>query len=728
MSDGDIYEAVLGQMLSAYFTAVPMQALSREYDKVYSTLATTEAQTLTPIDRVKRKVIKMLLAFTWVTLTEYDKLRAWTESHPRAAQTICDIDGFTEFCTKLGRPENFMAWTHLVLTTNGYLRLGETPKLTNNGLQKEALKPDQLKAVRGVFNSVRLLFYGLLFTRLTNSLKQAQDPLQRYNVEATLFISLLAFYSDYVLVGKSREANEYWKTLYKQVTTYYLDERSPFFTSLRLNHPDRPQSSDLLIPDAQHNALVIPLKAFLSQDNISSVQQCLTTQFIHKYARLAINDYGKYEVQSVLQCLHNMHAIVPRMNRWLRNKIVGTVTDAFGSGWRGIVSFVGGVATLTGVAAGAGKWIYNKLYSDKYPIPTAVGGVAIALVAFGATAVLAAGAGLVKVTAETTGDKIKAATAFVFRSKDVEAPGLSTRPKDETATTAPYLEYVRSKDGVFEAIYNVTTLPALKVNLEPASNSGWGNVVNNFFQQQRGGAVSNAGVTDVHHMKKLMAKGFVRDELPVEMQRWIKKNLQLSTGATQRGGAAVALVKDDSYPDTVFTREVINIDKGGVAADKAYVQREGEYIQLIMPLPPLQQQALEEAEFVVDEMDPSTDVMQKTSDTALPSVIQTRELGVMSEEDVSDKSRSVPIPPIMPDLGPSRRSYSYPSARSNYRTRSVSRKRQSKSRSRSRSLGRRRAQSTSRKHRRRSVSKARMRKRSSRSRSRTSSRIRRRQR
>jgi hypothetical protein len=181
-------------------------------------------------------------------------------------------------------------------------------------------------------------------------------------------------------------------------------------------------------------------------------------------------------------------------------------------------------------------------------------------------------------------------TVLSFRKKSL---GLPDKPNEELMLIRPtrsaYLVWTRSRDGSYSSVFNVTPLP-------PVRNLMTG-----------GGAVSTSS-TDINMLHSAIKKGYIKNELPRELQDYIKKHSKIIKEMT--GG--------DSDSDLIETI----ISEAKEPAQFVIDQDDPETINLVMPLPELQQEALFHVKFE-NVPEPSTPIFEDID--KLPKIEHTEE-------------------------------------------------------------------------------------------------------
>ncbi len=622
---------VVDVLCKAYFHREdPMKAMAEQFDKIRNKLIVNPGESIDEADP-SRQVIKLLTCFLRSTLiTEYNRIGG--DNHQETSQVVCDVLGFPKFADAINASDEYIRWTHIVLSIVSYLRLKSLPVSNGTGIDKDVIPLEKLTPdVLDVYNKARLLFYGILFSRLCSVMYRRQaDKTERFYIEICLFMAIVFFYFDYVQLTKavSRSATTkntiYWDTLYRQVNAMYIPSNSPFFTQLKLGKLDSRGAG-------------ASLKSYLSQDTVIQAHDCITTMFLHPY-RATILDMNqtKFDLVAVRQCLSNMQAFRMRMSRWFRNTIVNNIRTM-------------------GIAVGnaAGK-IYKKinyaaLFARQYPVATVAGTVAFALAVYQVPKLFQSAMSAIDNNVSLyqfafiaggvfTASLAKTAWVLVFKDFELQnEPELRDKVKNETAPEAPYLELTTSDDGLIDTIYRVAPLPPWPVKQIDPNPKGWAMTGGEAIQ------ITN----EVQHLKNAMKRGYSRDEVPEEMSRFIRKATRINTGAKRRGGGVAnnpdwKQITTPQYGDDVPANCIRYKWVGeGAEADKAVASFDGinSEVKIWIPHTKLQTLALGEAHFVADTPDPSEEMELMVNHS-----MTNKELLAIS------KQQDIPLPPVLPPL------------------------------------------------------------------------------
>ena len=646
-------------LCKAYFFAAndePMAALANEFIAVRIKL--TPSSRVFVKDDPARIVVKLLMCFLRSMLvTEYNRLGH--DNHQLTTNVVCENSTINKFADAISDSGQYIRWTHIILSIIGSLRIKCLPVADGAEIKKEVIPIDKMQvkevdALMHVYDNARLLFYALLLNRLSSVMfLRYASAKERFDLEVCLFMTIIFFYSDYVQIQKdppksiAKDTLANWKRLFLQVDLMYLPSNGPFFTMLKLGEAG--------------GTVVARLKSFLSQDTIGQARDCLTAAFLHKY-RKNIMDLNQisFDLTPVRSCLNNMQSSRMRLSRWFRNTIVQNIRSA-------------GVQ----ISDAAGKLYrivnFAALFARDYPIVTALGTVAIALAAYNkeivaqsfANSLLSAASQAIsyvqqnvspytflKIAAGTAllEEGVKTAWVFVYTDPDLqkEPENIREKIKNETvqADRAPYLELVTSPEGDINTIYRVAPLAPLSrwwdftKKKQQSNPQGW-----TMPSPAVGGSGGIPLSRDVQQMKEAFDRGYLRDELPEEMQRYIRKRTNIHVG-TRRGGAASKNweeIKTKDYGQygadipSEFKRE--RYVGEGSAADVAQTTIDGATLKTWIPNVEIETDMLNDPHtgFAIDIADPA-DELDTPSDP------------IMTRQDLIRvaKNKGISLPPVLP--------------------------------------------------------------------------------
>lgn len=596
---------ITNAVLEAYFSDYPITQLSFVYDKVLSA-----ALKISPTTDRKHstQITKIVLSFLLETLVESGNLANYNRySYYTSKETIgrmCEIKDIPQFCERLGNTGDYRLYTHTILYLIAILRAGRFPT-TIDGVKVVPLSIEE-ESKDYLYNTI-LVLYTLLLVRLTLSIQAIPGSASRYDIEACMFATIISFYNDYVYLKAfvPTEKMNNWDAFYNQVETFYLSP-GKFFTTLQLKYP---------------------LKAYLDQDAISGVLKCIVTEFLDKYKHMLTSSIGKPDINGAMTCLHNynLNSLASRFNRRFRmlvnNAFVNNVKLGFKYSqiaYSGIKSVAKNTVYGLENAVVLGESVYKYIYSPSYPKASERLGIAVGTVAM-------LGSSLFSFSSTIT-SAVYSATVFAF-TKDSIIPD---RPLAELRFEVPkrpaYLVWEKSADGKYSVIYNLSPTPG--VPLSKTSPIGF---------IQRGGSKN---MTDILALKEALEKGYLKTELPVEMQIYIKNKLHLTTvmtGGKKKsffGGATnESTVENDTLP-AGYTREIIDN-----AQELAFIREDedGKSLQLILPKPALEKEAMEKCVFTAVP-EPAADIEAPLTDfESLPAEIPEK-----SPTDVLPIAQSTP--------------------------------------------------------------------------------------
>ena len=644
MTDVVLYDAAVKELLNAYFSEYAISSLVRSFDRVVTVLNSRNLLQKNWKDQ-QGEMVKYLLAFLITLLVEHgqmDNLQRYVGNAGIITASVCNLENFQSFCSRLGRHEDYLVWTHMILYMISVFReerfiatYGDRDMSDNNILNTDGWTPAFL-------SNVILLLYGFLITRLVLSALNLPSALDRYNVEACMFATFLSFYYDYVSFTKNLSVTasiRHWELLEESIRTTYL-QHGRFFITFQLR---------------------FPLNSYLDQDNIVGFYGVINKHFLQPYKKhlAGASTMTDIDIYPAMTKLHNidLNSISMIYNRWFRylvySKFMKKTTSNIKFVKDTVVDIYGGLRDSVMLGIGA----YSHIYTDTWPVASNVSGVTVGLIAF-------AGSTWSKFAKNRLAwgwKQLSAAAVYAFRKKDLFPNKPLFQMQFQRPKRPAYLEWIRSPDGTFSVIYSVTPIPTPSYGTnEP------------FTYIQRGGA-SSKKKKDLEMLAKAIKKGYVKNSLPIEMQIYIKNKLAIKTkmqGGGNRwmiggGGGNHLIGGDDSYNSisdlTVgdedddfsfppgYTREIID-----VAEDEAFFREDpdGITVQLVMPKTPLEKESIENA-FFVDVSEPALDVEKPpVSENRLPEPIPEIDLEkpTMVQEKVKAIRNDIPSPPVDPAL------------------------------------------------------------------------------
>lgn len=658
-------DIVLKDLLSAYFSEYAIFTLGTSFDKLFSAVTSPSNKE----SAHSTQLLKLILSLLMTTLVEHGQLNEvnrYVGNNSSQFGMTCSIPNFTTFCAKLGRPSDYTVWTHMILYLTNILRVGKFPDISDSKVSSVALNVQDTQD-EFVTNAV-LALYAILFVRLTVAVQTIPGDKSRYAIESCFFASIICFYNDYVTYTKgiSLGANvPLWELLLEQVRKDYM-KKDRLFTTLKLKY-DR--------------------EAYLQQDNIAGVQGCITKQFIDKYRQslssvvifsvpasktsssFSLPSLPSYfststeskttspDIYQAITCLHNIdvNSISMKFNRWFRYLVYNKVSRGTVSSGSTLTRFVRtiyntGVNSFEGFrdAIVFGQDMYNTLYSKNWPKVSGAAALAVAVVAF-------TGKRLVS-TLSNSAQLVTAATVYAFRKQDLLPVVPNSQFRYEKPKHPAYLVWERSSDGTYSVIYNISPTPS--ITMDPSATISY---------IQRGG--SKKGSDELMALSKALRKGFIKNELPIEMQNYIKKKMNLNTN--MRGGSSLSniyrlhggtdfIIPGDKLPEG-YSAEII--DK---ANEPSYFRQDedGVNIQLVLPKPPLEKEALENAEFI-DVADPNLDKQDAPkSETQLPDPVPEIPLATKTTSSFAfshhrEPKSIAPPPPVVPAARSKRKTVSW---------------------------------------------------------------------
>ena len=246
-----------------------------------------------------------------------------------------------------------------------------------------------------------------------------------------------------------------------------------------------------------------------------------------------------------------------------------------------------------------GKDVYGNIYTDQWPKASKTAGVTLGLVVF---------IGKTYYDYLTTAVKLDfklltAATVYAFTKEDLIPDRPTTTLQFIKPRRPAYLVWEKSRDGTYSVVYNITPLPGIILD-----------GTQRFSFIQRGGKKDKKSDDDLNSLAKAMEKGYTKNTIPSEMQDYLKKKMIfVKTDAVKSG---LEDVDDFSHENDVMILSV--------AEEEAFFKEdvEDESLLLVCPLPPLEKEAMENAKFVIDVIDPAAEgAVEPKREDVLPSPV-----------------------------------------------------------------------------------------------------------
>lgn len=587
-----VHDATVKELVRAYFSSYPITSLTYAFDKIISYYDSQDLLKKNIRDQ-PGEMVKYLLALLLTTLAEHGQVEQserYTGDAGKITAGVCNLDSFQTYCSRLGQPEDYVRYTHMILYLISVIRDEKTALvLEGSNAAVETYYADFQGTSPAFVSNVILMFYALLITRLTTFALNTQGIQHRYNIEACIFMITLSFYYDYVMYTKNFDKScdsKHWELMLQQVKRRYFPA---FFVILKLK---------------------FDLVAYLNQDNIVGFYGCVSKKFLQPFKKTLYAPLGQLKqpglvtVDAAIGCLNNinLNSISMTYNRWFRYVVYNQFVKGIVAGAQAIPTAAGTVVD----AARLGYSAYQYVYGDGWwSFPRLETGVTVGLIVF---------AGKLFHEASKKGlslgwNGLTSAVVYVFSRKQL-APA---RPGFELGFEKPkapaHLIWERSIDGTHSVIYSKSPLPTILVDVAKPPSTGynwwqWGGAKPS--QKKKSGKGHSK---EMEELAKAMAKGVIKKTLPPEMQMYIKKKMKLNTnmegGANGTGRRLLEeMLEDENREDPLpqgYVREIID-----VAFEEAFFREEEDTMILVIPETPLQREATENTVFV-DATEPALD-------------------------------------------------------------------------------------------------------------------------
>jgi len=641
----NVYDLAVQELLTAYFSEYSITSLSRAFDRIMTDFSRREILTTKTSDfpekfvkyLLAQELVKYLLAFLLTTLVEHGQMvdtGRYIGTAGKITSSICEMHFFKIFCQKLGQHHDFQKWTFLILYLISALRQGKflfVPEVASR-LPAELVDLDLSNVKDNFLSNVILLLYGFLMTRLVISAMNVPGEKERFNVECCMFVTLISFYYDYVGYTKNFDTSasfRHWELMLQQVDKLYL-QKGRFFISLQFE---------------------FDLKTYFDQDNVGGFYGCINKHFLNRYKKTITSlDMLGEESPSIDKCIDcimdtDLNDLSMIYNRWFRyivyNQFWKDANSDIQLAKEVIADSYGGVRD----AIMLGYGVYSNLYSDKFPTPTRLTGVAVGIIAFTGKLYYS----FIKNRLKWGFKQLAAGTVYAFFKKDLLPPKYIS--KFEKPRAPAHLIWTRSSDGTYSVIYNKTPLPSVNIMTEDQP-----------FLFMHGGAKGSSGPkrqqgstkkdSELESLKKALKKGHLKNDLAPEMQIYLKKKMNLTTdmigGAGIENSLSDQLLAEENMDDPLpfgYTRTILDI-----ADDEAFYQEDGDIGRLILPMPKLQKEALENAAFV-EVTEPALEKEKPpTKEDALPPQLPTHDIHkpISIPTHIKNAPTTIPPPPVDP--------------------------------------------------------------------------------
>jgi len=644
MSAQQLYDAVVKELLIAYFDRYSMTALSKAFDRIIRELNVRQLLVqYKKFDDFGNELVKMLLSFLMSALVErgfLDQPQRYTSQFSTILGGLCNVDNFREYCERLGNPDEFSAWTHTTLYVIGALRNGRMIT-TYDGSVNADFRIDTDTLGPSFLSNVILLFYGFLIQRLVTCAMILRDERDRLELEGCAFLVFLSFYYDYVYYTKNLWVTAevlWWNMFLKQIRATYL-QKGRFFTVLKLRYD---------------------FDAYFHEDNIVTFYSCVVSNFIdlpRNKILLTTKNIGvserRADVVPAMTCLSktNLNSLSMKYNAWFRYFVYSKFMRRRARDIRFIKETIEDIGGGVREAAILGHSIYQNLYNDKWPTVTGVAGVSIGLVAFSGSL----WARFARNRLRWGYKQLAAAYVFAFHRQQI-VPKYTGRIHFEKARKPAFLVWERTPDGRHSVIYTVIPMPTILLD-EGAP------IV---FQGQTGGKRKNVDA-DIDRIASAFKRGRMINTLPIEAQLYLRRKMQLNTkmrGGSQYGGIFQGRQQqqqqqqqhvdydDDEHGGRYIPEEAMSsiID---TADDVAFIREDPDDVslQLTLPLTKWHKEALEEGTFVAVS-DPALEKESppRTENSLPPDIPETdlSEPPSVQHQVKPLQLENVPPPPIDP--------------------------------------------------------------------------------
>lgn len=544
----DLQESALDAILSSYFSADNVQKLSSIYISILSNLPQLDQSR-------KSDLLKCVLSFLLTFLVEQgqiDLTRSWPAELESKKNSHCQIENLSDYCGIISDKGNSSKWTHMLLLITGDLRINkfageDVGRISNAYIAK-----------------VRLCLYGVLLQRLALDLTLTGNSREREEIQSLLFFTIVYFYSDYIDIKKSPLDATRWDSMYETIVKSYLGNEG-LFSGFSLGSS---------------------LVNFIDQDVITGVKGCIDYNFIAKYS---ISGFEYPSTFLSIKCLKgiNLNSWSKHFNQWFRSLVESRVVNVTLNAGSTIVN---NIIFSADVAFKSGKFIY----SNDYPVAAYLGSVAIGLVAFtgafGSLQIVNAGS--------MTFSSIKSAIVYAFKKKSLVQTSEEirfSRPRQSAR-----LIWAKSQDGIFSSMFMYYPLP--QAELEGVTDFKYNS---KSFKSQSGGRVSRdlkiqTKFTASDEIINALKKGYLKQELCVEMQEFISKRLrvpiQLGGGGEGEGegySQFEEFIDQDLLEDHIYNGKV-SFYTLQVAEDVCEIISLDDEYKLILPNPAIVKEAFED--------------------------------------------------------------------------------------------------------------------------------------
>lgn len=673
LSDVEFAHTSLQALIRSFFSPQTVASSAAQFDEIMTVYASPGNNFgASPSHHVQ--ILNAVMALLFFALAEHGHHNLRWGSANQNLSLLCSDTGslLPGWCKLTQHNRSPQKWLQSALYLVQALHANKLPSLTSTSITLVRVHDVSEEFCRDAM----LLLLAYSYFRLSTIIRLESSD--RWDAEACLLTVIIFIHYHHILFVKRGGGKQgEWKLLAQRTDA----QLSPdvLFVKLRLQSPD--------------------LRTYFHQDLISMSYDCITKAFIDAQIKLLINPIGQPDLKNAMTCVTNlsMNSFTVRASRTFRsmwdNKFVAAAEQATNIVFNVLYYIgltVGSLATSlyqsTRHAARIGSWVYD----DRWPRLTGAASVVVGLVAFSTHVVYTHP--VIDLTKFALGG-LKNVAAKCFGMSTLELAQLVPTLEFDMPGSPAFLVLERSADGRYSTVYAVCPLPKPR----------------GVFNYRGGSIHRGGGRSDVAQLVAVMERGFYKDVPPLEIQEYIKDKLALGAHVYKKGGGAAAADETRSALEEFnkaeplspgFIREIVD-----VANTKSFLGKNDQEgtVNLVIPMPQLQKEALENAPLIAVE-DPSSGVLPES----IPSEkVPEREAVDQIEQDT--KNNATPLAAVVPENQPGQEElppspYVKPAFRSytplipvvKGRTRRRTSPRKSRSRSRSRSRRRVRSRSRSR--------------------------------
>jgi hypothetical protein len=539
MSQEDL---VLGELLDAYFESWTANSLQESLYNVYNN-SIMKLDWSSTFHAQKNELTRMLFVLLIALLVDFKLIQnrynnlsltgkycTSLDRHRGAPLPLVSSIGTIErYCVVVNNSENYGYYTYQVLIL--------VTKIFNN----QDYNQESLHDISPEFKqNIIILFYGILIERLLYTHKNATNNKQILATETAIFITLVDFFNKYVILLKSNTTNRYWKKFQEYVTIQFICPKSfmdnekctRFFKILQFNYP---------------------LELFLDANLISITDKCIQKEFFTPIYSIS-NLFNTVECLNQAKLKNSPFSLKSYISSVMYGTlIIGSTTGTLEYGFNYLQSLVGfGTSPFSftdGTLQLLEKLAQKTSNSTNTPIPIVYLLTGLATL----TGVYYLG----KFVKHRVQNRLKTVAPYTYKKpdfftfyKDIDNTGfiVNALPKQlfmqEARTLYPSFDiqklvpptktssliYVTRNGTGNSYVYRKVHIPTLPVNTYSGGNKK--HLSKNEEQD----------MTNILKFFELMqkGKGSATQELPIEMQLYIKKKLELEVklgNNKQKGGS-----------------------------------------------------------------------------------------------------------------------------------------------------------------------------------------------